>query len=138
MRWIWLCSSVLQLIWLCFLAWTQEICNSHFEKKNLKTRTFLLNFGLFWLVQIVRLLGSLRILLRHFLLILSNFYLKVRKKYLLLRTGNEITKKYYNIRRRPSRGVLDFTKTVLQLYWNRTSSWVFSCKFATYFQNTFS
>ena len=25
----------------------------------------------------------------------------------------------------------------LQLYWNRTSAWVF-CKFASYFQNTFS
>ena len=23
-------------------------------------------------------------------------------------------------------------------YWNRTSAWVFSCKFAAYFQNTFS
>ena len=26
----------------------------------------------------------------------------------------------------------------LQLYWNRTSAWVFSCQFAAYFQNTFS
>ena len=25
-----------------------------------------------------------------------------------------------------------------QLYWNHTSAWVFSCKFAIYFQNTFS
>ena len=25
-----------------------------------------------------------------------------------------------------------------QLYWNLTSAWVFSCKFAAYFQNTFS
>ena len=25
-----------------------------------------------------------------------------------------------------------------QLYWNRTSAWVFSCKFAPYFQSTFS
>ena len=25
----------------------------------------------------------------------------------------------------------------LQLYWNHTSAWVFSCKFAAYFQNTF-
>ena len=32
----------------------------------------------------------------------------------------------------------DFNKVVLQRYWNRTSEWVFSCKFATYFQNTFS
>ena len=31
-----------------------------------------------------------------------------------------------------------FNKIALQLYWNRTSAWVFSCKFVTYFQNTFS
>ena len=30
------------------------------------------------------------------------------------------------------------TPTALQLYWNRTSAWVFSCKFVAYFQNTFS
>ena len=29
-------------------------------------------------------------------------------------------------------------KVVLQLYWNRSSAWMFSCKFAAYFQNTFS
>ena len=29
-------------------------------------------------------------------------------------------------------------KVVLQLNWNRTSAWVSSCKFAAYFQNTFS
>ena len=32
----------------------------------------------------------------------------------------------------------DFNKVALQLYWNRFSAWVFSCKFAAYFQNTFS
>ena len=32
----------------------------------------------------------------------------------------------------------DFNKAVLQLYWNHTLAWVFSCKFAAYFQNTFS
>ena len=30
----------------------------------------------------------------------------------------------------------DFNKAAKQLYWNHTSAWVFSCKFATYFQNT--
>ena len=30
------------------------------------------------------------------------------------------------------------TFSALQLYWNRTSSWVFSRKFASYFQNPFS
>ena len=32
----------------------------------------------------------------------------------------------------------DFSKVTLQLYWNHTSTWVFSCKFAAYFQYTFS
>ena len=32
----------------------------------------------------------------------------------------------------------DFNKVTLQFYWNRASAWVFSCKFAAYFQNTFS
>ena len=34
----------------------------------------------------------------------------------------------------------DFIKvvTAFKLYWNRTSAWVFSCKFAAYFQNIFS
>ena len=31
----------------------------------------------------------------------------------------------------------DFNKVALQLYWNHISAWVFSCKFAAYFQNTF-
>ena len=31
----------------------------------------------------------------------------------------------------------DFNKVALQLYWNGTSAWVFSCKFAVCFQNTF-
>ena len=69
---------------------------------------------------------------------------------------DEVTKYF---QKQPSRGVLkkrcfenmqqvywktlmpkcdDFNKVALQLYWNRTSAWVFSCKFAAYFQNTFS
>ena len=31
----------------------------------------------------------------------------------------------------------NFNKVALQLYWNRTSAWVFSCKSAANFQNTF-
>ena len=30
-----------------------------------------------------------------------------------------------------------FNKVGKELYWNHTSAWVFSCKFAAYFQNTF-
>ena len=29
----------------------------------------------------------------------------------------------------------DFNEVALKFYWNRTSAWVFSCKFAAYFQN---
>ena len=32
----------------------------------------------------------------------------------------------------------DFNKVALQFYWNNTSAWVFSCKFAAYFQHIFS
>ena len=32
----------------------------------------------------------------------------------------------------------DFNEVANQLYWNRTSAWVLSCKFAAYFQSTFS
>ena len=32
----------------------------------------------------------------------------------------------------------DFNKVAKQLYWNHTSAWVLSCKFAAYFQNTLS
>ena len=31
-----------------------------------------------------------------------------------------------------------FNKVALQIYWNHTSAWVFSCKFLAYFQNTLS
>ena len=31
----------------------------------------------------------------------------------------------------------DFNKAASQLYWNHTSVWVFSCKFAEYFQKSF-
>ena len=37
----------------------------------------------------------------------------------------------------PGRSVISI-KLLLQLYWNHTSAWMFFCKFATYFQNTFS
>ena len=63
-----------------------------------------------------------------------------------------------DLQKQPSRGVLvkrcsknmqqiykttsmpkcDFNKVAKQLYWNRTLAWVFSCKFASYFQNSFS
>ena len=59
----------------------------------------------------------------------------------------------YSLKKQPSRGFLKkrcsenmqliyrrtpMPKCYLQLYWNLTSVWVFSCKFAAYFQKTFS
>ena len=32
----------------------------------------------------------------------------------------------------------DFNKIALELYRSHTSAWIFSCKFAAFFQNTFS
>ena len=40
-------------------------------------------------------------------------------------------------RRTPMRKC-DFIKVAKQLYWHHTAVWVFSCKFAWYFQSTFS
>ena len=71
--------------------------------------------------------------------------------------GNKIIFSYEE-EKQPSRGVLrkrrsenmqkiyrrtpmpkcDFNKVASQLYWNHISAWLFSCKFAAYFQNVFS
>ena len=42
------------------------------------------------------------------------------------------------IYRRTPMSKCDLNKFTLQLYWNHTLIWVFSCEFAAYFQNTFS
>ena len=42
------------------------------------------------------------------------------------------------IYRRTPMPTCDFNKVALELYWNRTSAWVFFCKFAAYFQNKVS
>ena len=41
------------------------------------------------------------------------------------------------IYRRTSMHKCDFNKDAKWLYWNHTLAWVFPCKFAAYFQNTF-
>ena len=38
----------------------------------------------------------------------------------------------------PCRSAISIKLLCKQFYWNHTSAWVFSCKFAAYFQNTFS
>ena len=52
-----------------------------------------------------------------------------------------LRKKYsenlHQIYRRTPMPKCDFSKAAKQLYWNHTFAWVFSCKFATYFQNNF-
>ena len=77
---------------------------------------------------------------------------RIGEKYLF-----RLSRKTWNVQKQPSRGVLskrcsdnmqqiyrrtlmpkcDFKKAALQLYWNHTSVWVFYCKFAAYFKNTF-
>ena len=42
------------------------------------------------------------------------------------------------IYRRTPMPKFNFNKIALELYWNNTSAWMFSCKFAIYFRNTFS
>ena len=42
------------------------------------------------------------------------------------------------IYRRTTMPKCDFNKVALQLYWNHFLAWVVSCKFAAYFQNSFS
>ena len=42
------------------------------------------------------------------------------------------------IHRKTPMPACDFNKAAKRLYWNHISAWVFACKFATYFQNTFS
>ena len=63
---------------------------------------------------------------------------------------------YWKIQKQPFRGVFikrcsenmqqiyrrtipkcDFSKVAKQLFWNHSLAWLFSCKFATYFLNTF-
>ena len=53
----------------------------------------------------------------------------LRKRY------SDNTQQIYRRRPMPK---CNFNKVALQLYWNRASAWVFSCKFAAYFQKTFS
>ena len=52
----------------------------------------------------------------------------LRKKY---------SKNMQHIHRSAPMPKCDLNKVAEQLYWNRTSAWVFSCKFAVYFQNNF-
>ena len=57
----------------------------------------------------------------------------MKKHCFLLWTKNLAFFPYFYHQKQPFRGFV-----ALQLYWNGTSTWVLSCKFAVYFQNTFS
>ena len=48
-----------------------------------------------------------------------------------LRSNPDSTHNFYNKQN-------TIKKQLKQLYWNQTSAWVFSCKFAAYSENTFS
>ena len=49
----------------------------------------------------------------------------------ILKLGSKFTEEH------PCRSLISI-KVAKQVYWNHISAWVFSCKFAAYFQNTFS
>ena len=48
------------------------------------------------------------------------------------------SKNMQQIYRMTSLPTCDFNKVAKQIYWNHTVAWVFFCKLAAYFQNTFS
>ena len=52
--------------------------------------------------------------------------------------GKGVSENMQQIYRRTSMPKCDFNKVAKQLNWNHFWAWVFSCKFAAYFQNTFS
>ena len=54
---------------------------------------------------------------------------------ILRKSYSETTQQIY---RRTPMPKCDFNKFAKQFYWIHTSAWVFSCKFAAYFQNNFS
>ena len=56
-----------------------------------------------------------------------------KQPFILIKRCSENMQQIY---RRTPMPKCDFNKVALQLYWNRTSPWLFSCKFAAFFQNT--
>ena len=65
------------------------------------------------------------------------------RKYIQKQPSRSVLRKRYSenmpqIYGRTPMPLWDFNKVAKQLYWNHTSKWVFSSKFAAYFQNTFS
>ena len=53
-------------------------------------------------------------------------------------SGERCSENIQQIYRRTPMSKCDFNKVAKQLYLNHTSAWMFSCKFAADFQNTFS
>ena len=74
-------------------------------------------------------------------LILQNFVLSI--KYFLKQPFRVVllescSGNMQQIYRRTIMPKCDFNKVALELYWNRTSAWMVSCSFTSYFQNNFS
>ena len=76
--------------------------------------------------------------IKHFLNLFLNLYLNMQQKQpsidVLIKSCSENMPQTY---RRTLISKYDFSKVAKQLYWNHTSVWLFSCKFAVYFENTF-
>ena len=69
----------------------------------------------------------------NYYLILSYFQKQPFRGFLRKRCSENMQQNY----RRSPMPKCDFNNVAFQLYWNRNSAWMF-CKFAAYFQNTFS
>ena len=151
-----ICSRVNDCWFICnlnstILLWLQFVCNSYYDQLSHKT-----DFSRRLLLPMVKKVGLLGDETKFGELwypsevLVSLYYLDVRwpeqqkqlSRSVLRKRCSENMQQIYRRTPMPKcdlrtpRPKCDFTKVAKQLYWNHTSVWVFSCKFA-YFQNTF-
>ena len=100
------------------------------QAKRLKHRCFLVEFTNFLKTEIYE-----RLLLEPVLSTGVSFLDKQHSRGILRKRCSENMRQIY---RRTPMPKCNFNKVALQLYLNPTLAWVLSCKFAAYFQNTFS
>ena len=70
--------------------------------------------------------------------IINYFFSECRSSESEVFLGKRCFENMQQIYRRAPIPKCDLEKIALQLHWNCTSAWLFSCKFVAYFQNTFS
>ena len=114
-----------------------------FQNMSVKTYTdFFLSFG-GYTVKISYLKDKMRYGMRVHILLNNLASLGMYCKYYQKQPPRGVLKKncsenMQQIYRKTPIPKCDFNKFAKELYWNRTLAWVFSCRFAAYFQNTFS